>query len=191
MTNMIATERLYLTADNERLVREGDEAAAILYAAAGDEIPPSAVERFKLVDGTISGKGGKATVGGGKGAGGGSTKESKPGSDKEKKPDGDKGAGGGSTGADATGDDLTRIKNVGPKVAKGLAAAGLTTFALIAAIDPAQPPAVEGTNATTKWTEIVESAKALAGVGAPAEGSGNGDAGGGDAGAGGADQGES
>lgn len=190
MTNMIAKERLYLTADKERLVREGDEAGATLYCAAGDEIPQSAVDRFKLVDGTIGGKGGKPTGGGDKGAGGGSTKEKQPGQDKEKQPGGDKGAGGGSTGAAATGDDLTRIKYVGTKVAKGFADAGLKTFAQIAAIDPAAPPAVEGTNATTKWGDIVESAKELLGasLGASAAVEGQG---GGEAGAGAADQGAS
>lgn len=154
MTNMIAAERLYLTGDAKRLVREGDPDGASLYVAPGDEIPPSSVERFGLVDGSLPAKGGK-------GAGGGSTKEKQPGQDKEKQPGGDKGAGGGSTGAAATGDDLTRIKYVGTKVAKGFAAAGLSTFAQIAAIDAAAPPAVEGTNATTKWGDIVESAKAL------------------------------
>lgn len=196
MTNMIAKERLYLTTDKERLVREGDEAGAILYCAAGDEIPQSAVDRFKLVDGTIASKGGKPDVSGGKSAGGGSTKEKQPGQDKEKQPGGDKGAGDGSAGAAATGDDLTRIKYVGTKVAKGFAAAGLTTFAQIAAIDSAAPPAVEGTNATTKWGDIVESAKELldasVGASAPVEGQGAADAaGGGEAGAGAADQGAS
>lgn len=190
MTNMIAAERLYLTGDAKRLVREGDPDGASLYVAAGDEIPPSSVERFGLVDGTLPAKGGK-------GAGGGSTKEKQPGQDKEKQPGGDKGAGGGSTGSAATGavangDDLTRIKYVGTKVAKGFSAAGLTSFAQIAAIDPAAPPAVEGTNATTKWADIVESAKELLASVAGVEGPGAGEAaGGGEVGAGAADQGAS
>ena len=79
MTNMIAAERLYLTADAKRLVREGDEAAASLYVAPGDEILPSAVERFGLVDGTLPAKGSKAT--GGDKSGGG-TKEKQAGGDK-------------------------------------------------------------------------------------------------------------
>lgn len=45
---MIATKRLWLTADGKRLVDEGDPDAASLYAAIGDEIPASAVERFGL-----------------------------------------------------------------------------------------------------------------------------------------------
>lgn len=48
-----ARERLYLTADRSRLVREGDPKAAFLYAAAGDEIPASAVEKFGLVNGRL------------------------------------------------------------------------------------------------------------------------------------------
>lgn len=185
MTNMIAAERLYLTGDAKRLVREGDPDGVSLYVAAGDEIPPSSAERFGLVDGTLPAKGSK-------GAGGGSTKEKQPGQDKEKQPGGDKGAGGGSTGSAATGDDLTRIKYVGTKVAKGFSAAGLTSFAQIAAIDPAAPPAVEGTNATTKWADIVESAKELLASMAGVEGPGAGEAaGGGEAGAGAADQGAS
>ncbi len=170
MTNMIAAERLYLTADAKRLVREGDPDGASLYVAPGDEILPSAVERFGLVDGTLPAKVGKPTSGD---KSGGGTKEKQPGSDKEKKPDGDKGAGG---GAASGADDLTKIKFVGAKVAAGFASAGLTTFAQIAAIDVSAPPAVEGTNATTKWSEIVESAKALIGPATPAEDQGNGTA---------------
>lgn len=87
-------------------------------------------------------------------------KERGPGEDKEKKPDGDKGgAGGGTKGAAA--DDLTLVKGVGPKVAEGFAKAGITSFVQIAAIDPASPPAVEGTRATTNWAGIVASAKEL------------------------------
>lgn len=48
-----ASERMYLTADGQRLVREGDPDGATLYAAPGDEIPASAAERFGLVDGAI------------------------------------------------------------------------------------------------------------------------------------------
>lgn len=50
---MRATTRLYLTADRAALVREHDPRAATLYAAIGDEIPDSAVQRFGLVDGTV------------------------------------------------------------------------------------------------------------------------------------------
>lgn len=50
---MHAKERLYLTAGRDRLVREGDKAAAFLYAAKGDEIPDSAAARFGLKDGRL------------------------------------------------------------------------------------------------------------------------------------------
>lgn len=43
-----AIVRLYCTADRSAIVLEGDEAAAFLYAAPGDEVPASAAERFKL-----------------------------------------------------------------------------------------------------------------------------------------------
>lgn len=43
---LIAKERLYLTADGERLVREGDPEGATLYCAPGDGVPTSAVEKF-------------------------------------------------------------------------------------------------------------------------------------------------
>lgn len=56
---MKATERLWLTADKGRLVAEGDPKAAFLYAAAGDEIPDEAAERFGLIDGALDGKRGK------------------------------------------------------------------------------------------------------------------------------------
>ena len=50
---MFAQQRLYLTADKAKLVPEGDEDAATLYASPGDEIPDSAAERFGLVDGAL------------------------------------------------------------------------------------------------------------------------------------------
>lgn len=52
-----AQERLYLTADKGRVVREGDPKAAFLYAALGDEIPENAAEKFGLVDGRLKAKG--------------------------------------------------------------------------------------------------------------------------------------
>jgi hypothetical protein len=166
---MIARERLLLTADKSRLVRDGDPEGKTLYCTPGTEIPESAVKLFGLVDGRL---GGGAAVDDAKEGPRGPDKERAPGQDKEKKPDGDKGAGGGTKGAGAVaGDDLTRIKFVGTKTAAGFVAAGLTTFAQIAAIDAAAPPAVEGTNATTKWGEIVASAKEL--VAAAADGAGD------------------
>ncbi len=50
---MFAKERLYLTADGQALVAEGDPRGASLYAAPGDEIPQSAAEKFGLVDGDL------------------------------------------------------------------------------------------------------------------------------------------
>ena len=57
---MKCTQRLYLTADRESVVGEGDASAATLYAVPGDEIPDSAAEKFGLVDGALPAKGGKA-----------------------------------------------------------------------------------------------------------------------------------
>jgi len=56
---MKAMERLWFTADKERLVGEGDPEAATLYAAVGDEIPESAAERFGIVDGRLDAKAAK------------------------------------------------------------------------------------------------------------------------------------
>ncbi|PYE86905.1 hypothetical protein [Phyllobacterium leguminum] len=50
---MQAKERLYLTADKERLVGAGDKRASTLYAVPGDEIPQSAAGKFGLVDGLL------------------------------------------------------------------------------------------------------------------------------------------
>lgn len=257
---MYAKERLYLTADQSKLVREGDGEGATLYAAPGDEIPDSAVARFGLVDGTIGAEGlvlfeigeddlirvrllsladspiivsehlfgheyrgfgdgqldeaqllailkeprlevlaalvetspvefvpfpgrDRAVVIlqervnddilsgrphlllGAKEAAPPPDKEKAPGEDKEKKPDGDKGAGSGTKGAGtpepAVGDDLKKLKHVGAKSAAALVKFGITTFAQVAAIDPAAPPAVEGLGAATNWAGVVASAKEL------------------------------
>lgn len=56
---MEAKARLFLNADRDKLLPEGHEEAAFLYAAPGDEIPDEAAERFGLVDGDLP-KGGKA-----------------------------------------------------------------------------------------------------------------------------------
>ena len=52
--NVTAKERMWLTADHERLVADGDPDAATLYAGVGTTIPASAVEQFKVVDGYLS-----------------------------------------------------------------------------------------------------------------------------------------
>lgn len=165
MAQMIARQRLYLTADKSKLVPAGHKSAAFLYAAEGDQIPDSAAARFGLVDGRL--KAGRAA----KEDGGGADKERKPGSDKGSKPGGEKpapspapaegndGAGGEGTGDPAASDDLVSLKGVGEKTAKALAAAGLTTFAAIAAIDPAAPPKVDGIGAVFKWADVIASAK--------------------------------
>lgn len=152
---MQATERLYLTKDGKKLVREGDPKGATLYAAPGDTIPQSAVEMFGLAGGTIKGKAG--------------AKEDKGGSDKERKPGEDKGGAGAPPPPPPppAADDLAKLKGVGEKTAGSLAAAGYTSFASIAAIDAANPPKVDGLGAVFKWADVVASAKELAG--APAE----------------------
>lgn len=158
---MIAKQRMYLTADRKKLVGEGDKRAASLYATPGTEIPESAAKLFGLVNGEL-GKGGKVAS---EDKGGG--KEKQPSPNKEKQPDGDKGAGAGTKGA--TADDLTRVKFVGAASAKALAAAGFATVAQLAAIDPENPPAVEGLGAVN-WAGIVASAKELAAASAKQEG---------------------
>ena len=151
---MKCRQRLYLTKDKETLVGEGDKAAATLYAVPGDEIPASAAERFGLVDGALKG-----------------FKEDKSGGDKEKKDGADKGGGkSGEKGADPAGDDLAKLSGVGAKTAGALAQAGLASFAAIAAVDPANPPQVEGLPAVFAWAKVVESAKALAGAPSGGEG---------------------
>lgn len=50
---MEAKERLYLTSNKEKLVREGDKRASFLYAVPGDEIPASAADKFGLKEGKL------------------------------------------------------------------------------------------------------------------------------------------
>ena len=47
---VIATERLWLTADRKHVVRDGDPKAANLLTVAGREIPAELVEKFDLDD---------------------------------------------------------------------------------------------------------------------------------------------
>lgn len=47
-TNLIADRRLWLTADRNKVVEEGDPNAATLYATPGTVIPAEAVKRFKI-----------------------------------------------------------------------------------------------------------------------------------------------
>lgn len=74
---MFAQDRLYLTADKDRLVPEGHEDAATLYCSPGDEIPDSAADKFGLVDGALPEPGAPK-----KAKRGGSTKEAQAGADK-------------------------------------------------------------------------------------------------------------
>lgn len=59
MTNIIAQQKLFLNADKSALVAEGDEAAAFLFCAEGDEITPETHEQFGLVDGALPAKAAK------------------------------------------------------------------------------------------------------------------------------------
>ena len=52
--NIIAQERMWLTADHKHLVADGDPEAATLYAAVGHTIPESAAKEFKVTDGYLS-----------------------------------------------------------------------------------------------------------------------------------------
>jgi hypothetical protein len=45
---VIAERRLFLTADQERVVEEGDPAAAFLFAAPGDDISDEDAEKYGL-----------------------------------------------------------------------------------------------------------------------------------------------
>ena len=52
--NQFAKARLYHTADKSRLVPEGHDEAAFLYANEGDEIPADACTLYGLKDGAIA-----------------------------------------------------------------------------------------------------------------------------------------
>ncbi|MBA5777470.1 hypothetical protein H2509_13510 [Stappia sp. F7233] len=134
---MQAKERLYLTKDKSKLVGEGDLRAAFLYAAPGDEIPASAVERFGLVDGSLA-KGGK--------------KQSAPAEDKERRGQEDKGE---------KGEDLSVIKGIGAAAQAALKAAGIDSFSALAAVDPASPPVVKGLSPRADWQSWVTQAREL------------------------------
>ena len=47
--NYVATERIWLTADKERVVPDGSAEAAFLLANEGTEVPAAEVERLGLV----------------------------------------------------------------------------------------------------------------------------------------------
>jgi len=102
---MEARERLYMTRERDRVVRQGDPAAASLYAAVGDEIPASAAERFGIVEGRLAGKaaaGGRTRVLAGTSAAAKprAAKTGKPGGNKARKPANKGGKPGGDKGGE-------------------------------------------------------------------------------------------
>ncbi len=148
---MFAKVRLYLSACATALVLEGDPRGATLYAAPGDEIPDSAVEKFGLVDGTVSDDG---------------AKERQPGQDKEKKGGEDKG--GGKPPADPNA--LTSVKGIGAPTAAKLVAAGIPDVKALAALDPANVPQIDGLPPRFDWAATIALAQAgVPKVAAPAE----------------------
>lgn len=70
-----------------------------------------------------------------------------------------KGKGSAKADEPATGDDLSKIKGIGAASAKALVAAGIDSFAALAAIDPASPPAFEGLSSRVDWAAWVDGAK--------------------------------
>lgn len=157
---MKATQRLFWNSDKTRLVPDGHKQAAFLYAAEGDEIPQSMVERFGLVGGgladRVSGarRQGSGKQGSGKQAGPDEYKSLKPGEDKGPKPD-----------------DLTAVKGIGPATARTLANAGITTFrALAQAGGGERPPELNAIGSPDEWKAWAERALALAGPDAAAGG---------------------
>jgi predicted flap endonuclease-1-like 5' DNA nuclease len=145
---MKCTQRLYLTAGSLALVAAGSKDAVTLYAVPGDEIPESAAERFGLVDGHL--KGFKPEAG---------EKEDKSGSDKEQKGGADKSGQGAPTKP-----ELTKVKGIGEATARALAGAGINTIAELAAVDPANPPKIDGLSAVFNLAAVVNAAKELAGA---------------------------
>ena len=151
---MHAKERLYITADKMRLVAEGDPAGAFLYAAPGDTIPDSAVEMFGLIDGGLAAIGAQERRGG-------QEKQRKSGEDKSRRDGEDKDRPQDEGGEDkGYGNDLTEIVGIGAKTARALAAAGIDSFAKLAAVDPASPPALAGINPRAPWADWAEAARA-------------------------------
>ena len=56
-------------------------------------------------------------------------------------------------------DDLTRIKGIGKATAKALIEVGISSFQLLAAIDPAKPPLMIPGSGEADWTLWVDEAK--------------------------------
>ena len=169
---MLAKHRLFITADKTRLVAEGDPDGAILYAAPGDTIPQSAVERFGLVDGGLASDAPDKT------------KRREDGEDKRRTDGGDKDTREGSSGtareAPSTGSgttaetssvgvqpgsphsaDLTAIKGIGPATATALTDAGIDDLAALAAIDPQNPPEIGVAVKAKDWVSWTGQARVL------------------------------
>lgn len=185
---MHARERLWLTADRKRVVPEGHTEASTLYAAEGDELPESAASLFGIADGHAP-RGQKRRKGGeDKSREGGEDKSGEQGG-KTLQFGGDhtqrEGSSGTAREAPSTGsgtsaetsnvgvqpgsqvaDDLSEIKGIGPASARKLADAGISTFAALAAIDPANPPQIAGLGVNPDWESWVTQAAAMA---APAQ----------------------
>lgn len=108
---MFAKARLYHNADKSKLVHEGNEEAAFLYATPGDEIPESAAEMYGLVNGDLpkpkaakSGDGNKAGSGDAdKGKKAGADKSGSGDDNKSKSGDGDDAGSGGDASASGSG----------------------------------------------------------------------------------------
>lgn len=173
---MQARERLWLTADKQRLVGEGHRDAATLYAAIGDEVPQESADKFGLVEGRIGINAEEKRRRGGddKSRKGGEDKDTqgkppRPESGKEPQPEGDGSPADSGMGDPQhhTPDDLTAIKGIGAKTAKALAAAGIDSFAALAALDPAAPPEAAGISPHADWASWIAAAREMTGV-APA-----------------------
>ena len=50
---MVMQERLYVTADRQVAVQEGDKRAAFLLIAKGQEIPNVVAKQYKIIDGRL------------------------------------------------------------------------------------------------------------------------------------------
>jgi len=139
---VIADERIYLTADKQRAVGQGQPGAHTLYAAPGHRIPLDAAARLGIgSDGRVAQKGRKST----------------PDNKERKGPADDKsGNGPGASG------DLTQIKGIGKATAAALAAAGIGDLAALAAADPATPPDTGSAISANDWVSWVDAAKSLA-----------------------------
>jgi len=152
--SVVCTERLYLSKDRKAVVLEGDKRAATLYATPGHKIPGTAVEKFGLENGTLSGKARTASIAKG---GRDGTKEKAPAGDKEMP------AGGNKDGQNTPPKppQLTDIAGIGPATAKALVDGEIADVAALAAVDPAAAPEIANLPPAFDWAAVVGSAKTL------------------------------